>query len=33
MLFLSSVSRDDGELVELDAVLEGQPGTYAKASV
>jgi hypothetical protein len=33
MLLLSGISREDGELVELDAVLEGQPGTHAKALV
>jgi hypothetical protein len=33
MLLLSSVSREDGELVELNAVLEGQIGTHTKASV
>ncbi len=33
MLLLISVSRKDGELVELDAVLEGQPGTYTRALV
>jgi hypothetical protein len=33
MLLLSSVNREDGELVELDAVLEGQPGMYTGAIV
>jgi hypothetical protein len=33
MLLLSSISREDGELVELNAVLGGQPGTHAKALV
>ncbi len=33
MLLLSGVSREDIELMELDAVQEGQPGTHAKASV
>jgi hypothetical protein len=33
MLLLSGISREDGELGELDAVLEGQPGTYARAFV
>jgi hypothetical protein len=32
-LLLSSISRKDGERVELDAVLEGQPGLQAKAFV
>jgi hypothetical protein len=33
MLLLSGISREDGELVELDAVLEGQPKLHAKAFV
>jgi hypothetical protein len=33
MLLLSGVSREDGELVEFNAVLEGQPGTYERALV
>jgi hypothetical protein len=33
MLLLSGVSREDSELVELDAVLKRQPGTNAKAFV
>jgi hypothetical protein len=32
-LLLSSISREDGELVELDADLEGQPRLWAKALV
>jgi hypothetical protein len=32
-LLLSGINREDGELVELDAVLEGQPGMHAKAMV
>jgi hypothetical protein len=32
-LLLSGISREDSELVELDAVLEGQPGTHAKVLV
>jgi hypothetical protein len=32
-LLLSSVSREDGELGGLDAVLEGQPGMHSKALV
>ena len=33
LLLLSGVSRENGELVELDAVLEGQPGLHAQALV
>ncbi len=33
MLLLSGVSRKDSELVELDAVLEGQPRLLTKAFV
>jgi hypothetical protein len=33
MLLFSCVSREDSELVELDAVHEGNPGTLAKALV
>jgi hypothetical protein len=33
MLLLSSVSRKDGELVELNAILEGQPRLCVKALV
>jgi hypothetical protein len=33
MLLLSGVSREDGELVELYAVLKKQPGMYARAMV
>jgi hypothetical protein len=33
MLLLSGVNREDGELVELDAVLEGQLGMHMKALV
>jgi hypothetical protein len=33
MLLLSGVSREDGELVELDAALEGQSRSHAKAFV
>ncbi len=33
MLLLSGVSREDGELVELNAVLEGQPRLNVKAFV
>ncbi len=32
-LLLSDISREDGELMELDAVLEGQPRPQAKAFV
>ncbi len=32
-LLLSGVSKEDSELVELNAVLEGQPGMHAKALV
>jgi hypothetical protein len=32
-LLLSGVSREDGELVELNEVLEGQPRLHAKAFV
>ena len=32
-LLLSSIHGEDNELVELDAVLEGQPGMHAKAMV
>jgi hypothetical protein len=32
-VLLSSINRNDNEPVELDAVLEGQPGTYARALV
>jgi hypothetical protein len=31
MLLLSGVSREDGDLVELNAVLKGQPRLHAKA--
>ncbi len=33
MLLLSGVSRKDGKLVELYAVLKRQPGMHAKAFV
>jgi hypothetical protein len=33
MLLFSCVSREDGELVELDGVHEKNPGTHAKALV
>jgi hypothetical protein len=33
MLLLGGVHREDGELVELDTVLEGQPGINATALV
>jgi hypothetical protein len=33
MLLFSGVSREDAELVELDAVHEGNPGTLANALV
>jgi hypothetical protein len=33
MLLISGVSREDGELVELNAVLKRQPGMHAKAFV
>jgi hypothetical protein len=32
-LLLRGVHREEGELVELDAVHEGQPGTNARAIV
>jgi hypothetical protein len=32
-LLFSSISWEDGELVELDAVLEGLPGLHTKAFV
>ncbi len=33
MLLLSGINREEGELVELDAVLERQPGTYPRVLV
>ncbi len=33
MLHLSGINREDGELVELNAVLKRQPGMHAKAFV
>jgi hypothetical protein len=33
MLLLSSISKEDAELVELDAVMEGKPRLHAKIFV
>jgi hypothetical protein len=33
MLFLSGINREDGELMEIDAVLEGLPGMHARALI